>query len=169
MIDFARLSIHASIRWQWPAGASACWNEEKGLEQIFRIGQSPRDLPVVLNGVEKLCHAGGLATATGLEMRLVAEEMLTNVIKYAHVASGKPVVELQLAISSQAVRMEFRDTGPPFNPLDIPPPDLSSPPERRGVGGLGLHLVKSLVDDAAYSRKGNTNVLVLIKHVESTV
>ena len=139
------------------------------MERIFRIGQSPRELPVVLDDVEKFCHAGGLATETGLEVRLVAEEMLTNVIKYAHVASGERIVELELAISSEAVRMEFRDTGPPFNPLDVPPPDLKSRPEERGVGGLGLHLVKSLVDDAAYSREGNTNVLVLIKHVESTV
>ena len=43
------------------------------MERIFRIGQSPRELPVVLDDVEKFCHAGGLATETGLEVRLVAE------------------------------------------------------------------------------------------------
>lgn len=139
------------------------------MEQIFRIGQNRRDLPAVLDGVEKLCHAGGLTTDAGLEVRLVTEEMLTNAVKHTHVAGEDVVAELHLAISSDTVRMEFRDRGPAFNPLDVPPPDLESRPEERVIGGLGLHLVKSLVDEASYSREGSTNVLVLIKHVRSTV
>lgn len=139
------------------------------MEQIFRIGQSPQELPGALDGVEESCRAGGLAVETALEVRLVAEEMLTNFVKYAHTANEVRLVELRLAVSSDAVRMEFRDAGPPFNPLDVPPPDLTSPPERRGIGGLGVHLVKSLVDDASYAREGRVNVLVLIKRVRSTV
>jgi anti-sigma regulatory factor (Ser/Thr protein kinase) len=142
---------------------------EKRLEQIFRIGQSPRDLPSVLDGVEESCHAAGLAVPTALEVRLVAEEMLTNFVKYAHVVGEPRVVELRFAVSSEAVRMEFRDAGPPFNPLDVPPPDLKRRPEERGIGGLGVHIVKSLVDEATYAREGSTNVVVLIKHVRSTV
>jgi hypothetical protein len=57
----------------------------------------------------------------------------------------------------------------PFNPLDTPLPDLTSPPEKRGIGGLGVHLVKSLIDDASYAREGAVNIIVLIKHVGSTV
>ena len=142
---------------------------EAFLEQIFQIGRSPQELPGALDGVERSCRAGGLAVETALEVRLVAEEMLTNFIKYAQTASEGRLVELRLAVSSEAVRMEFRDAGPPFNPLDIPPPDLTSPPEERGIGGLGVHLVRSLVDEATYTREGSANVLVLIKHVRSTV
>jgi serine/threonine-protein kinase RsbW/sigma-B regulation protein RsbU (phosphoserine phosphatase) len=136
---------------------------------IFRIGASPRDLSGALDGVEECCRASALARETALEVRLVAEEMLTNFVKYAPVANGEQVVELRLAVSADAVRLEFRDAGPPFNPLDVAPPDLNSPPEERGIGGLGVHLVKSLVDSATYSRDAGTNVLVLIKHVRSTV
>jgi anti-sigma regulatory factor (Ser/Thr protein kinase) len=122
-----------------------------------------------LNGVEEFCRTRGLAVETALEVRLVAEEMLTNFVKYAHLATEEREIELRLAISSEAVRMAFHDDGPPFNPLDLPPPNLTSRPEDRGIGGLGVHLVKSLVDDATYSREGSTNVLVLIKRVRSTV
>ena len=139
------------------------------MEQIFQIGRSPQELQGALDGVEGSCRAGGLAVETALEVRLVAEEMLTNFVKYAHTPSDARLVELRLAVSSEAVRMEFRDAGPPFNPLDVPPPDLTSPPEERGIGGLGVHLVKSLVDDASYAREGKVNVLVLIKRVRSTV
>jgi serine/threonine-protein kinase RsbW len=142
---------------------------EKMLEQIFRIRNSPRDVRGVLNAVEELCRAHGLATETALDVRLVAEEVLTNVVKYAHGGTKERLVELRLSASQESVRMEFRDEGAPFNPLDAPLPDLKRRPEERGIGGLGVHLVKSLVDDASYSREGSVNILVLIKRVGSTV
>ena len=126
-------------------------------------------MPHVLDGVEEFCRALGLATQPALEVRLVAEEVLTNFVKHAHALTDERGVELRLSASPESVRLEFRDAGAPFNPLDMPPPDLTSPPERREIGGLGVHLVKSLVDDASYAREGAVNVLVLIKHVGSTV
>jgi len=139
------------------------------LERIFRIRNGSREMPDVLNGVEEFCRALGLATQPALEVRLVAEEVLTNFVNYAHALTEEPVVELRLSASPESVRLEFRDAGGPFNPLDTPLPDLTSPPEKRGIGGLGIHLVKSLMDDASYAREGAVNILVLIKHVGSTV
>jgi anti-sigma regulatory factor (Ser/Thr protein kinase) len=139
------------------------------LKQTFRIRDASREMPDVLNGVETFCRALGLATELALEMRLVAEEVLTNFIKYAHGLTEARAIDLRLSASPESVRLEFRDAGPPFNPLDTPPPDLTGPPERRGIGGLGVHLVKSLTDEASYAREGAVNVLVLIKRVASTV
>jgi anti-sigma regulatory factor (Ser/Thr protein kinase) len=126
-------------------------------------------MPDVLNGVEEFCRALGLATQPALEVRLVAEEVLTNLVKYGRALTEEPVLELRLSASPDSVRLEFRDAGAPFNPLDMPLPDLTSPLEKRGVGGLGVHLLKSLVDHASYAREGAVNILVLIKHVGSTV
>jgi anti-sigma regulatory factor (Ser/Thr protein kinase) len=141
---------------------------ENALEQIFRIRNDSRDLPGALDGVEEFCRGRGLATETALEVRLVAEEVLTNFVKYAHAPAEEHVIALRLSASPGSVRLEFRDGGVPFNPLAAPGPDPTSP-EERGVGGLGVLLVRALVDDAAYVREGSDNVLVLIKHVESTV
>jgi anti-sigma regulatory factor (Ser/Thr protein kinase) len=139
------------------------------MEQIFRIRNSLRDLPGALDGVEEFCRGRGLATETALEVRLVAEEVLTNFVKYAHAATKERAIVLQLSVSTECVRLEFRDGGAPFNPLDAPLPNLNSRPEERGIGGLGVLLVKTLVDDATYVREGSINILVLIKHVGSTV
>jgi anti-sigma regulatory factor (Ser/Thr protein kinase) len=139
------------------------------LEQTFRIRTGESEMPDVLNGVEEFCCALGLATAPSLEVRLVAEEVLTNVVKYAHALTEERVVELRLSGSPESVRLEFRDEGMPFNLLDAPQPDLAGAAENRPTGGLGVHLVKALIDDASYAREGAVNVLVLIKHVGSTV
>ena len=139
------------------------------MEQIFRIRNDLRDLPGALDGVEEFCRSRGLATEIALEVRLVAEEVLTNVVKYAHAVTGESVIALRLSVSTESVRLEFRDEGVPFNPLDVPLPDLNGRPEERGIGGLGVLLVKALVDDATYVREGSVNILVLIKRVGSTV
>jgi len=139
------------------------------LEQIFRIRNNSRDLPGALDGIEAFCRRRGLGNESALEVRLVAEEVLTNFVKYAHDVSQENEIALRLSASSGSLRLEFRDEGTPFNPLDAPLTDLNGPPDERGIGGLGVLLVKSLVDDATYTREGSVNVLVLIKHVGSTV
>jgi anti-sigma regulatory factor (Ser/Thr protein kinase) len=139
------------------------------LEQVFRIRNDARDLAGALDGVEEFCRGRGLAGDTALDVRLVTEEVLTNFVKYAHAATEESVIVLRLSASTESVRLEFRDEGVPFNPLDAPPPDLKSRPEDRGIGGLGVLLVKALVHDATYVREGRVNVLVLMKHVGSTV
>ena len=139
------------------------------MEQIFRIRNNFRDLPGALDGVEEFCRGRGLERETALEVRLLAEEVLTNFVKYAHAVTEEREIALRLAASPESIRLEFRDEGAPFNPLDAPLPDLNSGPEERGIGGLGVRLVKALADDATYIREGSVNILVLIKHIGSTV
>lgn len=139
------------------------------LEQIFRIRNDARDLPGTLDGVEAFCLDRGFSTEIALDVRLVAEEVLTNFIKYAHAGTESQVIVLRLSASTGSVRLEFRDGGMPFDPLAAPPPDLTPVPNTRKTGGLGVLLVKALVDEATYAREGNINTLVLIKRVGSTV
>lgn len=138
------------------------------MEQIFRIRNDVSDLPAALDGVEDFCRGRGLAMETALDLRLVAEEVLTNFIKYAHTVDEQVAV-LRLSASTDSVRLEFRDAGKPFNPLAAPLPDVTGRIADRGIGRLGVPLLRALVDDATYVREGGDNVLVLIKRVGSTV
>lgn len=134
------------------------------MEETFRIRHRPEDVAGVLDDVEAFCATSGLTRETVLDVRLVAEEILTNIVKYAGHADW---IELRLSLSSESARLEFRDQGAPFNPLDVPELAVGTAP--RDIGGLGVHLVKSLVDEATYSREGRMNVLVLVKRFGSTV
>jgi anti-sigma regulatory factor (Ser/Thr protein kinase) len=142
---------------------------ERALEHVLRIGNRTGEVPGALDAVEEFCRGLGLAAETALEVRLVAEEVLTNLGKYAHAGNDSHGIVLRLSGSTESVRLEFRDQGPAFNPLTAPLPDLTVPPEQRGIGGLGLLLVRALVDEATYVREGNVNTLVLMKRVGSTV
>jgi anti-sigma regulatory factor (Ser/Thr protein kinase) len=134
------------------------------LEQTFRIRNTPGDLPAALGGVEAFCRDCGVAAETALEVRLVAEEVLTNFVKYAHAQTVEDAITLRLGASAGSVRLEFRDEGAPFNPLTASGQGAGA----QRIGGLGLPLIKALVDDATYVREGRVNRLILIKHIGST-
>jgi anti-sigma regulatory factor (Ser/Thr protein kinase) len=127
------------------------------------IADARRESVAVLDRIEAWCRAAGLPEPTVLDLRVVAEEILTNVAKYAFEPGTTAAAELALSRTETDVVLEFRDGGRPFDPLAEPPPDLDAPLQERPVGGLGLSLVHALVDDVRYAREGPTNVLRLVK------
>lgn len=99
------------------------------------------------------------------EVRLLAEEALSNIIQYAYRSGEERFIELILSYDRSEVTLETRDDGQAFNPLEVPPPNLEGPIEERDVGGHGIHLMTSLADETSYTRRGPTNILVLKKRV----
>lgn len=99
------------------------------------------------------------------EVKLVVEELFTNVINYG----GCPGEAVQIDFVSEPGRLtiEMADSGRPFDPLvDTPDADTMSPVEDRAIGGLGVHLVLTMMDEASYRRDGNLNRLTLVKRRE---
>jgi anti-sigma regulatory factor (Ser/Thr protein kinase) len=127
------------------------------------IADARKEGPAALDRLEAFCRRAGLPGPLALELRLVAEEVVTNVAKYGYAPEAAAAMELLVSTGDDAVSLEFRDEGEPFDPLAQPPPDLEAPLEERPVGGLGLTLVRALAEDARYAREGSTNVLRLAK------
>ena len=119
--------------------------------------------PAALDCLEDHCRAAGLAEPIVLDLRVVGEEVLTNLAKYGFEPGEAPATELLLSFTEDAAVLEFRDQGRTFDPLGQPPPDLDAPLAERSVGGLGLILLRALVDEATYAREGTMNVLRLVK------
>jgi anti-sigma regulatory factor (Ser/Thr protein kinase) len=118
-----------------------------------------------LSALEDALRQAGLPEETVLDLRLVAEELLTNVAAYGHEDGAEHWVRVELALAGDEVRLRFADDGRPFDPLAAPAPDLAAPLAERPIGGLGIHLVRSLVDHAEYARLAGQNVITLRKRV----
>ena len=90
-------------------------------------------------------------------VELVLEEVLSNVAKYAYAPGSRGFVELDVENWEGTVLLRFADSGPPFDPLSVPPP----PPilSRERPGGLGISLVRSIASAVRYRREGDRNVL----------
>ena len=115
-----------------------------------------------------------LADEDSARLQIILDELFTNVVKYGYAgtggeghpgghAEGHPEGHIEVALSLEADRLiiEFVDDGGPFDPLANPPPDLDVPVEERSIGGVGIAIVRALVDEAEYRRDGDRNRLTL--------
>ncbi len=93
------------------------------------------------------------------KVELVLEEVLTNVIHYAYPEEPGEMEVTCTIEDNQDFCFRVTDWGIPFNPLERPDPELSQDVSERQVGGLGIYLVRHLVDELSYQREGNRNTL----------
>ena len=101
----------------------------------------------------------------GYFVSLAIEEVVTNCIKYGYDDAGERLISIILSIADQVLTMVVVDDGHEFNPLTVPPPNMSLEIEGRPIGGLGIHLLRELADSISYERCGNTNRLTLTKRI----
>ncbi|MEO8353815.1 MAG: ATP-binding protein [Chthoniobacteraceae bacterium] len=99
-------------------------------------------------------------------INLALDEMVTNVVLHSVAGtSAHPGVDISIKTESQQLVATVTDSGQEFDPLQVPAPDLNAPLAERKVGGLGIHLVRSLMDAVEYAREGDKNVLTLRKRI----
>ncbi len=99
------------------------------------------------------------------DLHVAIEEHLANIIHHGY-APGQPGhITVRFQSGSGEVRVEIEDNARPFNPLLVPPVDVTRPIETRPVGGLGIHLIRQLTDQLDYQRQKDRNRLVLLKRL----
>lgn len=99
---------------------------------------------------------------TAIQMKVAAEEIFVNVASYAY-EGGTGDVQVDLDISDGVITLRFTDSGMYFDPLAKPDPDVSLSAEERGIGGLGIFMVKKTMDDVTYRYENSKNILTLVK------
>jgi serine/threonine-protein kinase RsbW len=109
----------------------------------------------------------GLAADDKARILIVIEELFTNLLRYGYPNQSEPegVAEVALELEGGQLTIEFGDDGHAFDPFVSAATDLDQPVETRPVGGLGLHIVRELADEAHYSRRNGRNVTRLSRRV----
>lgn len=98
------------------------------------------------------------------EIRLVLEEIVTNIISYGYEDRAEHAIDVNIVNTDQDITLRIRDDARPFNPIEQSVPDLEIPIEDRGIGGMGIHIVREIMDEIGYKREEDSNLLVMIKH-----
>ena len=107
----------------------------------------------------------GLENKTVYQIHLSCEEALINIINYAYPENkGNIEIRYEPYENSNGIVMEIIDQGVPFNPLEKPDPDLDVPLEEREIGGLGIFMIKQIMDEVSYRRNNDKNILTLVKY-----
>jgi anti-sigma regulatory factor (Ser/Thr protein kinase) len=100
---------------------------------------------------QDLAAAGELTSARAYGLRLAADELATNVIVHGYGEGNPGVLTIDGGVDQESVWLRLIDSAPPFDPnTQSPPADVQTPLRERRPGGLGLHLVRSVVDEFRY-------------------
>jgi serine/threonine-protein kinase RsbW len=98
-------------------------------------------------------------------VNLALDEAITNIVFYAYDDADDHEIGVRISLAQGMLTAELVDDGRAFDPLQVVAPDLAAPLEERAVGGLGVHLMRHLVDDIQYRRDGGRNHLIFTKRI----
>ena len=113
----------------------------------------------LMEGATEFLESQGVDAQAVYRINLALEEMVTNIIKYGYDAPGRHKIEVTLEVGANEVTAVIIDDGHDFNPVLQERRLPAEKPEEREIGGLGIHLMKKLLDRMEHRREEGRNIL----------
>lgn len=114
--------------------------------------------------LDEVLNQKGVPQGIEETIQLVAEEAIVNVITHGY-KDTSGFIRVLCDIESREITLSICDDAPVFNPLLVPPPDIDADLDERRIGGLGVHLIRSLMDEVRYEETKAGNCLIMIKRI----
>ncbi len=129
-----------------------------------KIPNKISQMPKVIEHFEAFAAGNDISLAVIQKFNIVLDELLNNIISYAFTDGGEHNILVNFQLKYLRLIITIEDDGAPFNPFRNESPDTELPIAERNLGGLGVHIVKNLVDEYHYIRQSNRNIINLIKY-----
>ena len=126
------------------------------------------NLEKLLDFIKEATEKHGLNSKNVRQILLASEEAIVNVINYAYPEKMGDIEITHDVMDNGKLVIEIIDWGVPFDPTLIKEPDINASLEDRKVGGLGIYMIRRIMDEVTYKREGNRNILKLIKERNKT-
>ena len=131
-------------------------------DQEITVVAKTEEIPVISEFIEELMKTYGFDMKKIMEVQLAAEEACTNIALYAYPGRvGNIHIEAKV---DDSLQLNIEDDGTPFDPTKRNVPPTQANAEERPIGGLGIYLIKTYVDDVSYEFKEGKNILRLVKN-----
>jgi anti-sigma regulatory factor (Ser/Thr protein kinase) len=124
-----------------------------------------QEVPLLATFVEGVCEEVGMDAATTMQMNLAMEEAVVNVMNYDYPIGEKGEIAIEATTDNGMLNFVIKDSGTPFDPTAKEDADTTLSAEERPIGGLGIFLVKQIMDNVSYEYKEGKNVLTLSKRI----
>jgi len=128
----------------------------------FTVVAAMESLSEIATLLEEHLSESGVGEKEIFEIGLAVDEACANIILYGY-GEEEGRITISSCVRSYQVEVTISDRGTPFDPLSIPPPDIAADVDHRKIGGLGIHLIRSMTDQVSYHHRDGTNLLTLVK------
>ena len=125
-----------------------------------------QEIPRLATFIEEIAENHAIDMATSMNLNLAMEEAVVNVMNYAYPKESVNNIDITAEVNDEEISFSIADSGIPFDPTQKGEPDLSLDAEDRPIGGLGIHLVRQLMDTLDYRYENGHNILTLKKRIK---
>lgn len=133
--------------------------------QILHLNNAISEISRLEGFMDHVAGETGIDPGTASAINLALEEAVANVIDYAYPEGVEGPVELEFKHAPHRLTFILTDEGKEFDPTAAPEVDINADVEHRRIGGLGIHLVRNIMDSVSYLRKDGKNILTMIKNI----
>ena len=129
--------------------------------KMLSVNPTMETVPQVAAFVEEHLEKFDVPMKLSTKLMVAVDEIYSNIVRY----SGASEAQVRIMKETDTLRLVFRDNGKPYNPLDAKEPDITASAEDRAIGGLGIFMVRKMMDNVEYMYKDGQNVLTLMMKV----
>ena len=115
--------------------------------------------------IDQISEKKNLDFSLATALNLALEEAVANVVLYAYPKDSDGIVEIGALLGEDNIEISITDSGTPFDPTAMPDADITLSAEDRKIGGLGIHLVRNIMDSVKYERIDGKNILTMTKKI----
>ena len=134
------------------------------MENEIKVTALLENLQEVLSFVDAFVEEAGVSMKAQMQIDVAVEELFVNIASYAYApGTGEATIKIGKDPENNKVFITFIDSGKPYNPLEKDDPDITLSAEERGIGGLGIFMVKKSMDDMLYEYKDGQNIVTITK------
>ena len=137
------------------------------LQRSLTLPNDVNTIPQLNEFLDLFCEEAGVDMETTMSLNLAMEEAVVNVMDYAYPKGTSGSVNIDAQAADGKLTFVITDNGIPFDPTATKEVDTTLPVEERAIGGLGIHLMRHIMDDVHYERTDHTNILRLTKSINN--
>ncbi len=138
---------------------------QPAIERRLTLPNDIETIPQLSEFIESIADEAGLDMSFTISLNLALEEAVVNVMTYAYPEGTTGYVDIDIIINGEQFQCILSDSGTPFDPTQNPEADTTLSAEDRPIGGLGIHLVRQIMDKVGYQYLNHRNVLTLTKQL----
>ena len=129
------------------------------------VGADPDGMGKVNVAFARFAQTYALPDAVRRSLNVSLDELLANELSHGMAGRDTGLLTVEAELDQERLTVTLTDDGPPFDPFRQAAPDTTLSVDDRPIGGLGIHLVRELMDEVSYERRDGHNVVVLVKHL----
>jgi anti-sigma regulatory factor (Ser/Thr protein kinase) len=146
------------------AGESFIMSQQDRL--VFLLKNRMSELDTLCNKLNEFGNAIGMSKKCLFQINLALDELFSNIVSYGFTNSDEKKISFDIFQNDSVLTIRVEDDGVPFDPFNTEKTDVKCSLDEREIGGLGLLLIRKMMDEVNYTRKANKNIVTLNKKLD---